>query len=128
MKLVTVITLALGMLCNSILAAAEGPVPLKALMADAGAEPVMIANAGADDKSLTGSTQQSHKTMTRGGKIMAGVGVGMLAIGATGLIGTAVWRGPVSPSDKHKLYAAGSGVMATGVVLIVFGSHRRSAK
>jgi hypothetical protein len=66
--------------------------------------------------------------MTTGGKIMTGVGIGLIVIGATGLVGTAAWRGPATPSDKAKLYGVGAGVVAGGAILIVLGDHRRAAQ
>jgi len=68
--------------------------------------------------------------MTTGGKVMTGVGIGMLVIGGIVLIGTATvgensWA---SSSDKGKLYGAGAGILAGGTILIVVGNHQRAAQ
>lgn len=127
MKLVAVALLVVGILANSMLAIAEGPVPLRAFMQTAGTEPVVPQDANAKGQSTSPSTQPAHTHMTPGGKIMAGTGVGFLIIGGIVLAGTAAFSGWASSSDKAKLYGAGGGVMAGGVVLIALGVHRRSA-
>lgn len=117
-----------GMLCNSALSMAEDPVPFKTLMQTAGAQPALPPNSDAKDKSVTASTPPAHRSMTRGGKIMSGVGIGMIVVGATGIVGTAAWRGPATPSDKDKLYAASGGTAGLGVVLIILGHHRQTIR
>ena len=77
MKLVAVILLSLGMLCSSTLAMAEGPVPFRALMQPAGAQPP---NTDAKDQSSAVSTQPVHRPLTKEGKIMTGTGIGLLGI------------------------------------------------
>jgi hypothetical protein len=125
MKLVAVALLVTAMLCNSTLALAAGPVPFSALMRTAGEPPAIPPLT--DDQSK--STQPPHAThMTTGGKVMTGVGIGMMAIGGVVLIGTAVFSGWASSSDKAKLYGAGAGTLGGGVVLIVLGAHQRSAQ
>jgi hypothetical protein len=130
MKLVAVAVLVLGMLCNSALAMAEGPVPFSALMQPAGAQPDMAPITDAKDQSTAVSTQPAHRPMTSGGKIMTGVGIALCVIGGSVLVGAAalnnVWG--FSSSDKAKVYGAGSGAVAGGAILIVIGNHRRSAK
>ena len=126
MKLVVVALLSIGMLCSSTLAIAEDPVPFKELMQAPGAQPsgppVPDAKSQAQIASQLGRT--GH--MTTKGKVMTAVGIGMVVIGGTALAGTALWHGPVTPSDKAKLYGAGAGVIAGGTILIVLGAHQRS--
>ena len=130
MKLVTVALLVVGMLSNSMFAMAEGPVPFKALMQTAGAQPTTAPITASQDQSTAVPTRQAHGPMTRGGKMMTGVGIALCVIGGSVLIGSAalnnVWG--FSPSDKAKSYGAGSGAVAGGVVLIVLGHHRHSAR
>jgi hypothetical protein len=129
MKAVAVSLLVLGMLCNSMLAMAEGPVPFSALMQTAGADPGAPPITYAKDQSAVVSTQTAHSQhMTSEGKVMTGSGIGMLAIGGVTIIATAMLHGWASPSKQSALYAAGGGLAAGGVTLIVFGSHRRSAE
>ena len=130
MKLAMVALLLVGMLCNSTFAVAEHPVPFKELMQSAGSQSSMPTNSDNKGQSSAVATQPVHRHMTSTGKIMTGVGIGFCVIGGIGLIGTAalgdnLWA---SPSDKHKIYGASAGVLGGGVVLIVLGNHRRSAK
>jgi hypothetical protein len=131
MKLVAVALLVLGMLCNSMLAMAEGPVPFNALMQTAGAQPSVPPITDTKDKSTALSAQPTHTRMTSGGKIMTGTGIGMLVIGVAAVGGTAIVRtalGGVTSAKEDALFATGGALVAGGVTLIVFGSHRRSAK
>ena len=124
MKLVAVSLLVLGMLCNSMLAMAEGPVPFHALMQSAGSPPSVPPINGARDKAL--STQPARPPhMTRGGKVMTGIG--MFAIGGVVVIGTALldWGPHTAKVDAG--YATGGGLTAGGITLFVLGYHRRSA-
>ena len=127
MKLVAVSLLVIGLLATSMLAVAEGPVPLRTLMQTAGTQPSVPQNANSKDGSTAPFTQPAHTHMTTGGKIMAGTGVGFLIIGGVVIAGTAAFSGWASSSDKAKLYGAGGGVTAGGVLLIALGVHRRSA-
>ena len=130
MKLVVVALLVFGMLSNSMLAMAEGPVPFRALMQTASAQPATTPITASQDQSTAVSTQPAHRPMTSGGKIMTGAGIALCVIGGAVLIGAAalnnVWG--FSPSDKAEAYGAGSGAVAGGAILIVLGHHRRSAK
>src|SRR3974390_38430 len=126
MKLVAVALLVAAMLCNSTLAMAEGPVPFTALMQNAGAQSSgpPIPDAKNQAEIATQLARTGH--MTTGGKIMVGVGVGMLAIGGVLFVGTRAWNGPASPTDKHELYGAGGATIGVGALLIFLGTHRRS--
>jgi len=130
MKLVAVALLVFGMLSNSMLAMAEGPVPFRALMQTASAQPTTTPITASQDQSTAVSTQPAHRPMTSGGKIMTGVGIGLCVIGGGVIVASAalnnVWG--FSPSDKAKAYGAGGGAVAGGAILIVLGHHRRSAK
>ena len=130
MKLVTVALLVVGMLSNSMLVMAEGPVPFRALMQTAGAQPTATPITASQDQSTAVPTQPAHGPMTRGGKMMTGVGIALCVIGGGVLVGTAALNNAwgFSSSDKAMSYGAGSGAVAGGVILIVFGNHRRSAK
>lgn len=124
MKLVAVALLVLGMLCNSTLAAAEGPVPFSALMQPAGGQPGIPPITDAKDQSTAASTQPAHPPrITTGGKIMTGAGIGMVVIGGIFLVGSATVRSP----EKGAGFLIGGGIAAGGITLIVFGNHRRSA-
>ena len=127
MKLVAVTLLSLGMVCNAVLATAEGPVPFKALMQTPGAQPSLPQITDAKDQST--STQPAHRPpMTSGGKVMTGIGIGMFAIGGVVVVGTALldWGRRTAKVDAG--YATGGGLMAGGITLFVLGYHRRSAK
>jgi hypothetical protein len=130
MKLVTVALLVVGMLSHSIFAMAESPVPFKALMQTAGAQPTTTPITASQDQPTAIPTRPAHGPMTRGGKMMTGIGIGLCVIGGSVLVGAAalnnVWG--FSSSDKAKSYGAGGGAMAGGAILIILGNHRRSAK
>jgi len=129
MKVVAVALLSLGISCHSMLAMAEGPVPFRALMQPAGAEASVPAVTAAQDNSTVPSAKPVHPThMTSGGRVMAGVGVGLLVCGGFVIGGTAAVGSWASPSRRGALYGGGAGLAATGAILIVVGSHRRSAQ
>jgi hypothetical protein len=128
MKLVTVALLVVGMLSNSILVMAEDPVPFRALMQTAGAQPATTPIAASQNQSTAVSTQPARRPMTSGGKIMTGAGLALCVAGGVVLVGAAVLNSLASPSHKAEAYGAGSGAVAGGVILIVLGDHRRSAK
>jgi hypothetical protein len=129
MKLVAVALLVLGMLCNSTLAMAEGPVPFSALMQPAGAQPGIPPITDARDQSTAVATQPAHpRRMTTGGKIMTGAGIGMVAIGGVALVGAALLQDWAPAGKEAAGYATGAGLAAGGITLIVFGTHRRSAQ
>lgn len=133
MKVVAVAVLVVGLLCNSILAMAEGPVPFNALMQPAGAQPG-IPPLDDSGQAGAGSTQPVHRPpMTTGGKIMSGTGLFLFVGGAVLVVGTAVLSkaggiGSPTSSDQAKLYGAGGGLLAGGLTLIIVGNHRREPK
>ncbi len=126
MKLVAVALLTLRMLCNAALATAEGPVPFKALMETAGAQPSLPPITDAKDQST--STSPVHgQHMTKGGEIMTGIGIGMLAIGGIVVFRTAALGNCFGcSSHRAELYGAGGGAMAGGATLFILGYNRRS--
>lgn len=127
MKRAIVSILVAGMLSNSGLVLAEGPVPLKEMMRPAGTELKMeVGNAG-QDESKAATNQKARTHMTEGGKVMTGVGVGLCAIGGFVVIANASLSYWGSSSDRAKIYGAGAGTLGAGAVLIVLGYHRRAA-
>jgi hypothetical protein len=130
MKLVAVIVLLAGLLCNSMMATAEGPIPFSELAKTGGMQPSAIPAPDAGSVSSPTATQPAHTHMTRGGKIMTGVGIGLLGFGAV-LFGTGAstpkdsWFGP---QVREIGMASGAAFAGVGTTLIVFGTHRRSAK
>lgn len=126
MKLVAA-ALLVGLLCIPTLAVAEGPVPFNALMRNEGAQPGIPPLTDANDQPTAASNQPVHKThMTRAGKIMTGVGIGMVAIG--GVVMAATPNAFATTTDKNELYGASGATMGVGVALIVTGVRRRSAQ
>ncbi len=130
MKLVIVALLVAGMLSQSMFAMAEGPVPFKALMQTAGAQPSTTPITASQDQSTAVPTQPAHGPMTRGGKMMTGVGIALFVIGGGVIVGSAILNSAwgFSASDKAKAYGSGSGAVAGGAILIVLGNRRRSKK
>lgn len=127
MKLVAAVALVVAMLCTSTSAMAAGPVPFRALMRNDGAQPGIPPLTDAIDQPTAAPNQAAHKThMTRAGKIMTGVGIGMAAIG--GVVMAATPHAFATPTDRSELYGASGATMGVGVVLIVIGVTRRSAQ
>lgn len=129
MKLVAVALLVVGMLSNSMLAVAEDPVPFRALMQTASAQPTTTPIAASQDQSTAVPSQPAPRPMTSGGKIMTGTGLGLCVVGVVVLVSAAVLNSLASPSHKAEAYGGGGGAVAGGAILVVLGSHhRRSAK
>jgi hypothetical protein len=127
MKPALVCLLVLSMACSSSCAVAEGPIPVRALMQNAGAQSALPASSG-DQSSPAPDVSQTapHRPMTTGGKVMTGVGIGLLALGVAAL---------ATPQPKDGFAPAEGAVRATsilcagvGVTLVVIGTHRRKAK
>jgi hypothetical protein len=128
MKLVAAALLVMGMLCNSALAMADGPVPFRTLMQSAGAQPTVPQATDGKDKSTNPTQPARPSHMTRGGKIMTGVGVVMVASGGLVIAGTAALHDFASTTRKAALYGGGGACATGGAVLIVLGIHRRSTQ
>jgi hypothetical protein len=127
MKLGAAVALVVAILCSSTLAVAEGPVPFRALMRNEGAQSGIPPLTDVNDQPAATSNQAAHKThMTRTGKIMTGVGIGMVAIG--GVVMAVTPHAFATPTDKNELYGASGATMGVGVVLIVIGVTRHSAQ
>lgn len=127
MKLVAAVALLVAMFCSSTLAMAEGPVPFRALMRNDGAQPGIPPLTDISDQPTAASNQAVHKThITRAGKVMTGVGIGLVAFG--GLVMAVTPDAFATQTDKNELYGASGATMGVGVVLIVFGVKRRSAQ
>ncbi len=126
MKLVAVAFLVLGMLCNSALAMAEGPVPFRALMQTAGAEPAMPSKPDAKDSSIQ-STTSKHANDGKAERIIGGVllGTGVAVITTTVVVVSAVHGEAGHPGRVWAGIGGGAGMTGAGVTLIVLGSHRR---
>lgn len=126
MKLFAVVALGVAIFCSSTLAVAQDPVPFKALMLGKGAQPGLPQNTDANAQSSTASTPAPHKThMTAAGKIMTGVGIGMIGIG--GAVMALTPNAFATQTDKNELYGASGATIGVGVVLIILGVHRRTA-
>ncbi len=126
MKLVAVALLILGIPCNAMLAMAEGPVPFRALMQTAGAEPAMSSKPDAKDSS-TQSTTSKHANGGKAERVTGGVllGTGVAVITTTVVLVSAVQGSVGHPGRVWAGIGGGAGMTGAGVTLIVLGSHRR---
>jgi len=128
MKIILVVMLVTGLLFTSAQAVAEEPASMRSLMQDAGA-PVKIAPASeAADGSLAVGPGQAHPhAMTRGGKIMTGIGIGLMGVGVSVIAQGAVIKSSDIVGSMLKTYCLGSGLAltATGGALTIIGVHRR---
>jgi hypothetical protein len=128
MKFVAVVFLIAGVLCNSALASAEGPIPFSALEQAANAQPIAAVAHEATGNSTP--VQVQSRPMTSGGKVMTGVGIGLLGLGVTMFaFGASVSRNDIAGGTIRGVsFGAGGGFAAIGTGLIYFGVHRRSSK
>jgi hypothetical protein len=127
MKLVAVTLLVVAMLCNCMLAVAENPVPFRALMQTAGAEPAAPPKPDAKDafsKSTT-STNSGKAERVTGGVLL---GTGVAAITATLVIVSAAHGSAGHDGRVWAGIGGGAAMTGVGVSLIVLGSHKHSAK
>jgi hypothetical protein len=126
MKLVAVALLVLGMLCNAMLAMAEGPVPFRALMQTAGAEPAMPSKPDAKDSSIQ-STTSKHANSGKAERVIGGVllGTGVAVITTTFVLVAAGHGDAGHPGRVWAGIGGGAGMIGAGVTLIAFGSHKR---
>ena len=123
-----------GMFLNSACAIAEGPIPFNAMMQSSSYGPAIPPTpdaketAGAQPSAAVSTSPARKAHMTTGGKVMTGVGIGLVGVGAT-LMGIAAQDKPGSMfhSGVEVIgYGGGAGFAGTGVVLIAFGVHRRA--
>jgi hypothetical protein len=129
MKIFVSVVLGVAISCSSTMAMADGPrapVPFKALMRNEAAQPGMPQQTDANAQTPATPKPPAQKThMTSAGKIMVGAGITLVSIG--GLVMAVTPDAFATPTDKNELYAASGATMGVGVLLIVFGFHRRSA-
>jgi hypothetical protein len=123
MKLVAVALLILGIPCNAMLAMAEGPVPFRALMQTAGAEPAMSSKPDAKDSSTTSKHANGGKAERVTGGVLLGTGVAVIT--TTVVLVSAVHGSAGHPGRVWAGIGGGAGMTGAGVTLIVLGSHRR---
>ncbi|HEY1986533.1 MAG TPA: hypothetical protein VGG85_14050 [Terracidiphilus sp.] len=130
MKLFALSILILSMLSSSTLALAEGPIPFSALAKNGGAYAAAIPWQDAQNNAAGAPIQtrpQSH--MTSGGKVMTGVGIGLIAVGTLVFVaGVAATNDSWFHNAAAPCMGAGAAVGGGGVALIVFGNRRRTAK
>jgi hypothetical protein len=131
-KLAGVVLLIAGMLSNSALASAEGPIPFSSLEQAASAQPNAPLSGQATGNSSPVSTQPIHrKPMAPGGKIFTGLGIGLVGLGGA-LIISAAKRHPANPyqtvSGRGADFAVGAASAGIGTLFIIAGVHWRSSK
>jgi hypothetical protein len=126
MKLALMCLLVLSLACSSSCAVAEGPIPVRALIQNAGTQAALPSSSG--DQNPTPAVNQTapHRPMTTGGKVMTGVGIGLLAIGVAA-IATPQPKDGFAPAEAEAR-AEGLLTAGVGVTLVVIGTHRRKAK
>jgi hypothetical protein len=88
----------------------------------------MSALNAAQDNSAAPAKPAHATHMTKGGKIMTGVGIGLVACGGFVIAGTAAFNDWESPANRGALYGGGIALAAGGTILIVVGVHHRSAQ
>lgn len=126
MKLVAVTLIVLAVLGNSMLAAAESPVPLKAWMQAPGADSSKPPQPDAKDQSFQ-STSSRHANGGTAERVTGGV---LLGTGVAVITTTLVVVGALHGSFGHpgRVWAGiggGAALTGTGVTLIVLGSHKK---
>jgi len=129
MKLSVVTVLILGMICNCALAAGEGPIIPFGDLSKIAAMPLVPGNQATSGAVSTASSRQSHP-MTRGGKIMTGVGVGFVGIGVV-LIGMGAATDPhgfMGGTGRAIGFGGGAAFAGVGAGLILVGVHQRSTR
>jgi len=124
MKLAAVCILLAGLLCNSMMAIAEGPVPFRALMQAAGTPGVDTQN----NSLVSGTKPAAHHPMTTGGKVITGVGIGLAALGGVFLACGAASSHNDFIDMRGPCLATGAGFAGAGITLIVLGVHWRTTK
>ncbi len=126
MKLVAVALLILGIPCNAMLAMAEGPVPFRALMQTAGAEPAMSSKPVAKivpPRALHRNMPMAERRNASPAESWLGTGVAVIT--TTVVLVSAVQGSAGHPGRVWAGIGGGAGMTGVGVTLIVLGSHRR---
>lgn len=112
-----------GMLLSSMGAIAEDPIPFKAMMQTAGAQPAVPPAPDAQSQQKnSGKITAGGRAEMAGGIVMTVVGGGVIALTAALSVG-----GLKPPAGKAAaLYAGGAATTGVGITLIVLGMNRRS--
>jgi hypothetical protein len=111
-----------ALLLNSLCAVAEDPIPFKAMMQSAGAQPAVPPTPDAQSQQAnTGKITAVGKTEIVGGYVL--LGAGAVTVALTAAINSGF---KFSGSKVTALYAGGGAAAGVGVTLIVLGFHRRS--
>lgn len=126
MKIVAVAFLILGMLCSSISAPAQGPVPFKKLMQNAGVQPAIPPKPHAKDASNQ-STESKHAKSGKAERVTGAVlfGAGVATIATTLAVVGVVHGSAGHPGRVWAGVGGGAGMAGVGVTLIVLGNHKR---
>ena len=134
MKFAAVVLLIAGLLCNSALAGAEGPIPFASLEQAANAQSgaTVSRDATANSMPVTAQPAKTNRPLTTGGRVITGVGIGFAVFGV-GLLGLGINASTKSNNfDRGIGEAVGFGVggvsTAVGTGLIIAGLHWRSSK
>lgn len=133
MKLVTVLILILGIFFTSTFAVAQDPIPIHAMMQNAGANPVTPPALQAGNDTAASLTQPAHPAhRTNGGKAMIVGGVVLLAAGAAVVTIDALSANTLGTKGAEgataAAFVAGFAASGVGITLIVLGNRKRSAK
>lgn len=125
MKLVAAVAL-VAIFCSSTLGMAEGPVPFKALMQEAGAQPAVSPRQDAKDSPVQ-STQSKQTNRGKAERVTGGI---LLGTGVAVITTTLVLVGAAHGSAGHdgRVWAGvggGAGISGVGVTLIVLGNRKR---
>ena len=128
MRIILVVMLVTALLFTSAPAMAENAAPLRSLVQDAGASAKIIpASEAAYDSSAAPARQVHSRPMTRGGKIMTGIGIGLMGAGVAVIAQGATIKSSDIVGSVVKSYCLGSGLglTAAGGALTIVGVHRR---
>jgi hypothetical protein len=131
MKIAAVLLLVLGILSTSMLAVAEGPIPFSALAKSAGVQPSIPPMPDAQSSSTaTAVLPPQSRPMTHSGKVLVGVGIGVVAVGAALIgIGASTKSSVIAGSQIRAVgFGAGAGFAGIGLTLIVIGTNKRVKK
>jgi hypothetical protein len=120
-----VLTLAIAaMLLNSTAAAAEDPIPFKAMMQSASAPTPVPPKPDAGQSTNNGKITPGGKGEIAGGIALTIIGAGTLGIAAL----FSAYGGKGDTGRFVAAYAGGAGATVGGITLIILGSNRRSKK
>ena len=126
MRIFAATVLILVMMFHSVETLAAPPIPFRELSRSAAPLP----SAQSTPAASVPTQPVRSRPMTRGGKIMVGVGIGFLGIGA-GLIGIGASTDPhdfLGSTARGVGFGAGTAFAGVGGALIYVGAHRRVEK